>query len=592
MTSANQNSVDKPPEFPKMVGKFLVLNKFARVKNNEKNGHVFYHGTFEGKVKVFVRRIQKVVSSDSAEKVVGHYIVTELCLLSVEDLFYPKMNENEKKKEDNILVLIENRTKILESLTIKDILRQATEGLVYLHSFNFVHRNLKPSNVLIAQDKRNQDKPKYVVKLSDFRTAKNLQDKKEQEHSGYQGSDGWIAPYIQVTEGKIQSDLKEDVFILGCFYYYVLDSQHRHPFGDNVVINSREKEIKNKDHKVYRPDWNHGLPTDKTQPESQAIAIIKDMIQYDPEKRPSIKSILDRAYFLPEDYYKLYDVPHQIPGLCVIFNQYKFDNKAAANREGTEKDKEALTKIFEEFGFKVEPHDNLKANEITEKMNELANDETKVYTKFGCLVVCILSHGDEGTICTSDGSHVSIEETKKKFYRSKSLKDKPKIWIIQACQGDQRQEDFEIKKIIETCEENQTENTTLETADAGDPEITENNSHNSDKNDDGTQKSASASSTLPDIPRPPVSDFLDIRATVPGCVSFRDPEKGSVLIQNLCEQMCHAFSDDEKSNRHLEDVLKKVQKRFSQNFTKLAITKQESGYLYGLVNKLSNGDPL
>jgi serine/threonine protein kinase len=254
-------------------------------------------------------------------------IVTELCLLSVEDLFFPMINENEtdeKKKEDN-RVLKENRKEIFKSLTRKDILRQATEGLVYLHSFNFVHRNLKPSNILIAQDKRNPDKPKYVIKLSDFRTAKNLQDKKEQEHSGYQGSDGWIAPYAKVTKGKIQSDLKEDVFILGCFYYYVLDSQHRHPFGDNVVINSRENEIKKKDHKVYGPDWNHGLPTDKTQPESQAIAIIKDMIQYDPEKRPSIKSILDRAYFLPEDYYKLYDVSHQIPGLCVIFNQYKFD---------------------------------------------------------------------------------------------------------------------------------------------------------------------------------------------------------------------------------------------------------------------------
>ncbi len=61
-----------------MVGKFLVLNKYARVKNNEKNGHVFYHGTFEEKVKVFVRRIQKVVSSDSAEKVVGRDHVTHL----------------------------------------------------------------------------------------------------------------------------------------------------------------------------------------------------------------------------------------------------------------------------------------------------------------------------------------------------------------------------------------------------------------------------------------------------------------------------------------------------------------------------------
>jgi hypothetical protein len=60
-----------------MVGEFLVLNKYARVKNNEKNGHVFYHGTFEGKVQVFVRRIQKL-SSDSTEKEVGRDHVTHL----------------------------------------------------------------------------------------------------------------------------------------------------------------------------------------------------------------------------------------------------------------------------------------------------------------------------------------------------------------------------------------------------------------------------------------------------------------------------------------------------------------------------------
>jgi hypothetical protein len=147
--------------------------------------------------------------------------------------------------------------------------------------------------------------------------------------------------------------------------------------------------------------------------------------------------------------------------MCQLFSHSIFFLQAAANREGTEKDKEALTKIFEEFGFEVEPHDNLKANEITEKMNQLA---IRDYKNYGCVVVCMLSHGDEGTICGSDFyydskkkkkfNEVSIEDTKKEFYRNDSLKDKLKIRIIQACQGSQLQEDFEIKKIIETREGN------------------------------------------------------------------------------------------------------------------------------------------
>ncbi len=134
------------------------------------------------------------------------YIVTEWCLLSVENLFFPIITENEtdeKKKEDNI-VLIENRKKIWESMSSKDILKQATQGLVFLHSFNFVHRNLKPSNVLIAQTRNFR---------SDFRIAKNLQDKKEQEYSGERlggkGSDGWMPPISKIMEKKLNRILQK-----------------------------------------------------------------------------------------------------------------------------------------------------------------------------------------------------------------------------------------------------------------------------------------------------------------------------------------------------------------------------------------------
>ena len=82
-----------------------------------------------------------------------------------------------------------------------------------------------------------------------------------------------------------------------------------------------------KDHQVYRPDWDHGLtkPKDPKDPDNrQAIALIKEMIKYNPADRPDLKTILDRAYFLPDDYYKLYDVPGVTPGVCVIFNQKNF----------------------------------------------------------------------------------------------------------------------------------------------------------------------------------------------------------------------------------------------------------------------------
>jgi hypothetical protein len=41
----------------------------------------------------------------------------------------------------------------------------------------------------------------------------------------------------------------------------------------------------------------------------------------------------------------------------------------------------------------------------------------------------------------------------------------------------------------------------------------------------------------PDISRPPISDFIDIRATIPGCFSFRNKE--GIKINHLKKKKKH-----------------------------------------------------
>lgn len=59
------------------------------------------------------------------------------------------------------------------------------------------------------------------------------------------------------------------------------------------------------------------------------------------------------------------------------------------------------------------------------------------YGNYGCLVICLLSHGTENAIACADGQLVNINELQYKFlYEScPSLYGKPKIFIVQACQG-------------------------------------------------------------------------------------------------------------------------------------------------------------
>jgi serine/threonine protein kinase len=405
----------------------------------------------------------------------------------VEDLYVRDRKGYNWEKEEIPMDLIK------ASLKKKEILRQATKGVAFLHAMGFVHRNLKPSNFLIAQIQLEKTKDKtrfkYLVKVSDFRMSKDLVT--NPEDSGRKGSDGWISPdsrpkddatdNTQVSNDDtdiIQTNPSEDVFIHGCFFYYVL-TNGKHPFGR--LRNTRITNINTKTFEVYRDDWapfkvekgeaNYASQQDEIDYQAgtkeemqQAVSLLRDMLKFNPNERPALKKILDRAYCLPDDYYKLYDLPEIKPGLCVIFNQEIFDYvkillyvgykielyilefsylQEKKNRYGTEKDLEALSGVFKDFGFDVKHHDNLKAQQLCDEIIKLGKRD---FSEYACLIVCILSHGNEGIVCgTEYHQQVSIEDAKKQFnnFNCPTLRGKPKIWIIQSCQGNLKQEDLE-----------------------------------------------------------------------------------------------------------------------------------------------------
>ena len=59
------------------------------------------------------------------------------------------------------------------------------------------------------------------------------------------------------------------------------------------------------------------------------------------------------------------------------------------------------------------------------------NDESKVF------VLCILSHGEIGAVIGTDGQLVQIKDLETLFdgLRCKKLVGRPKLLLIQACQG-------------------------------------------------------------------------------------------------------------------------------------------------------------
>ena len=86
------------------------------------------------------------------------------------------------------------------------MLRQATDGLAFLHKLGWIHRNLKPTSFLIQI----VSEGKYVIKLTDMRRSKYWMA--DTANSGT-GDPVWKPPEICSAESL---DLKMDIFVLGC----------------------------------------------------------------------------------------------------------------------------------------------------------------------------------------------------------------------------------------------------------------------------------------------------------------------------------------------------------------------------------------
>jgi len=103
-----------------------------------------------------------------------------------------------------------------------------------------------------------------------------------------------------------------------------------------------------------------------------------------------------------------------------------------------------LETTFTEFGYDVLQFRNLRAQQIEIVLSPefLADQqEDKSLSHFCSLVVCILAHGNKGVVQGVDGELVSLNALELALNNGScpDLKGKPKIFIVNACQGPNEQ---------------------------------------------------------------------------------------------------------------------------------------------------------
>jgi serine/threonine protein kinase len=145
-----------------------------------------------------------------------------------------------------------------------------------LHKMGICHRDIKPQNILLFGDN-------FEIKICDFGLSSIIYGKSGKNLiRGIVGTKGYQAP--EIIKGKYYDGEKADIFSLGVLLFNLLNGKS--PFKTAEIIDQLYYYI-NKNSDLY---WKN-MPLTGLSLEFKKLFI--RMVAYNPNKRPTIKEILN-----------------------------------------------------------------------------------------------------------------------------------------------------------------------------------------------------------------------------------------------------------------------------------------------------------
>jgi len=202
--------------------------------------------------------------------------------------------------DKNLYELMNSRqNKKLSESQIRSIMWQILQGIAYMHKYGFFHRDFKPENLLVAGDK---------VKIADFGLAREIRS--IPPYTDYVATRWYRAPECALKSTNYNSPV--DIWAMGAIMAELYNFKPLFP-GAN------EKDLLLKICTVLgaptQTNWPEGLQLAKKMnyqfPTSQgsnlemiipdasadSIAMITEMLRWDPNKRPTAQTLLTHAFF-------------------------------------------------------------------------------------------------------------------------------------------------------------------------------------------------------------------------------------------------------------------------------------------------------
>ena len=176
--------------------------------------------------------------------------------------------------------LVEKEGPLPSSLVI-NYSKQAARGLRYAHDQGLIHRDVKPSNLLVDQN--------GVVKVLDLGLAKLLYEVEDDEappdaitkSTHIIGTPAYLAP--EQARSALDVDLRSDIYSLGCTMYYMLTAELPYKGATQMATILAHTEQPTPSVAAVRPD----VP-------EQLSELVQAMMEKDPKQRPqSMDDVLD-----------------------------------------------------------------------------------------------------------------------------------------------------------------------------------------------------------------------------------------------------------------------------------------------------------